>query len=267
MSNSKKKRNQTFDALMEFVLDKDTPKELKERFKKGFDKNYFEIKLQKYKGNYDIIKEHDFTVTNRLLRFVVYTLYKNEVEYAKDEKQYPTFQSVAEFIAFINNYVVHLGYLSLILTSNHISGEIDIAVKGKIISHINYYGKEELPKNKYKGKYILIEIDSAHINKREGGNCTGGGHCTWFIDYPSPKKKYRKNERLIFEVDGEFIAETTAGELAKIAEQSVGDRDDWTISLDTTGYDEDLEDDEKNWYETKNHVYIKNFNLILDESY
>ena len=271
MSDLETKRKLTFDELIEYILDKDTGKEIKERFKNGFEDTQFGLKITKSKEKYKIVKSDDFTVTNRLLRYMVYELYKNDVEYAEDPKEYPTFENVALFVAFVNNYVGRHGYLSLILTSTAtsggIAGEFDIAIQGRIMSHINYIGEEELPKNKYEGKYTLIEIDSSEIDIKSGGQCVGGGDCYWFIDYPSPKEKYKKNERLIFEIDGDFILDTTVDELIDRAGQSLGERDDWTIGLDETGLDDDLENNQKSWWETTKYVHIHLFQLNFHETY
>lgn len=272
-AQQKKKMEDTFEELIEYIMGDETGSLIKDRFRREFKNVHFYLEIKKNKSKYTLVKHGHFEVNDRLLRFIIYTLYKNEVEYAEDKIQYPTFNSVAEFVAFINNYISHIGYISLILTSaptkGGIGGEIDILLmtKGKILSHIDYYGNEEGPKSRYKGKYTLLSIDSSTLDKRSAGNCVGGGHCYTYYNINSPKEKFKKGDRIIVEVDGEFVVDTTIDDFVKNAGQSLGESDVWTIGLDETGDDDSFDDEEKSWRETKEHIYVNNFLLTQHERY
>lgn len=262
-----------FGELMNYILSKESGSKLKRDLKQALDKKHFYITLKKKKGTYIMKKDSmgHFSVTDRLLRFLIVEMYNSMLEDS-------TLESVAEFVGLINSKLEEIGYLYLILTSVKVKGgiaaNVGILIDRDIVSTIHYKNREMLyTDEKKEGEYTLISIDTADMNESEAGNCVGGGWCSYFWDVKSPKKKYKKDERIVFEVDGKIYADVTVGHLEDISEQYYTDKKNkdessWEIGLDTTGYDEDIEDEEeKNWYVKGNYVYVKNFAIAHNYKY
>lgn len=261
--SKQEQRNSTYKALKEYILSKDSGKKLKEDLKEALSKKKLYLTLEKKKGEYIFKKDKmgHFNVTDRLLRFLIVEMYNSMLEDS-------TLESVAEFVGLINSKLEDIGYLYLILTSVEVKGgtaaNVGILIDRDIVSTIHYKDSEILNLDKKEGKYTLISIDTADMDENKAGNCVGGGWCSYFWDIESPKKKYKKDERIIFEVDGKIYADVTIGHLVDIAEQYYTDRrnkdeSSWEIGLDTTGEDEDVDKDEKSWYVKGAYVYVKNF--------
>lgn len=270
METQKKQRTLVYEALIAYILDKSSGTEIKRRLEKNLDKKHFYISLKKVGSKY-VVKEdprRDFKVTDRLLRFLVLEMYKSMIEDS-------SLESVAEFVGLVNRLIIDIDYLYLILSSVDVKGgvaaKVGICIRGKIVSTIDIEGEETFLDGRKEGDYTLISLDSANLDEGDAGNCIGGGWCAYFWTIPSPKKKYRKTDRIVFEVDGELIADVTLDKLAEMADQYYTDdenEDDyWQIGLDTSGYDEDVENEDKNWYIKGKYVYVKEFAIAHNYRY